>query len=60
MVGVMLLRGRLPGWTSLAPIGLTFGIGFSPKLKSVSSLFSMKPYPGTMMPVPQPASMVVV
>src|SRR3954468_14547531 len=52
MVGEMLERGRLPGAGELAvPVV---------KLKSVSSLFSRKPKPGTTMPLPPVCSIVNV
>ena len=52
IVGEMLLRGCLPGSGELG-----WGLAGS---KSVSSLFKMKPYPGTTMPEPPVASIVLV
>src|SRR5438132_13508504 len=50
--GLMLLRGRLPGPGELARPGVGS--------KSVSSLLSRKPRPGTTMPLPPVCSMVKV
>ena len=47
-------RGRLPGSTMFG------SVGFGRKLKSVSSLFSRKPRPGTVMPDPPVDSIVSV
>ncbi len=47
-------RGRLPGSTMFG------SAGFGRKLKSVSSLFSRKPRPGTVMPDPPVDSIVSV
>jgi hypothetical protein len=52
MVGLMLDRGRLPG-------AGRFGLG-SVKLKSVSSLFSRNPRPGTVSALPPVCSIVSV
>jgi hypothetical protein len=57
IVGAMLLRGRLPGAGRFAAGRVTSG---ALKSKSVSSLFSRKPRPGTVMPLPPVASMVSV
>ena len=52
IVGAMLERGRLPGAGEFAvPVV---------KLKSVSSLLSRKPRPGTVMPLPPICSIVNV
>ena len=63
-VGVMLDRGRRKGATSFgANRGLAEELATAPagtRLKSVSSLFSISPQPGTMMPLPQAYSMVLV
>src|ERR671919_2025263 len=53
MVGLIELRGRFPPW-------IRFGWVVESKLKSVSSLFSRKPQPGTTMPFPPVDSMVYV
>ena len=58
IVGDIELRGRFPGCTRLA-----IGSPFPPvaaKEKSVSSLLSRNPPPGTMTPLPNELSMVVV
>ena len=54
IVGDIELRGRLPGW-------MRFGSAASYTVeKSVSSLLSRKPWPGTVMPEPPVCSMVSV
>jgi hypothetical protein len=57
MVGAMLLRGRLPGAGRLGS-GTVGSAGA--KVKSVSSLLSRKPRPGTVIPLPPVCSIVSV
>ncbi len=57
MVGEIEERGRLPGPGRLG--SGTPGVS-GVKLKSVSSLLSRKPRPGTVMPLPPVCSMVSV
>ena len=58
MVGDIELRGRLPGCTRLA-MGVPSPV-VAAKEKSVSSLLSRNPPPGTITPLPKELSMVVV
>ena len=57
MVGLMLDRGRLPG---AGRFGSYTPGADAAKSKSVISLFSRKPRPGTVIPLPAICSMVLV